>query len=285
VSRAFVETGRFPDGLPEQHQDSGDHGIRNSICHCSGAGQVGPWRGFHVRLARILYSNAIAKIRDLGSMPKILVFDSSRVLLHKSSADGLGLLAACRVLAVSRMGHKMTHGQPLCPSLASPGMLGAATGCVADRGDSSAVTKGKGHRRRKSSIAKELRSEVTQHARSIARKYRKLFAVDRRLKDRVLRLERALLPPRRGRPRNQTVTSAIALYRKLRRKFPEDKPRATWNRVYPLVIPGYDGMPELEQRTQREVLHERVRVSDCQALREVQPMPGTGRYRDTRCET
>jgi hypothetical protein len=116
-------------------------------------------------------------------------------------------------------------------------------------------------RRRRDSIPKELRIEVTQHARSIASKYRKLFVADRQLKDRVLRLLRALLPPRprrRGRPRDQTTTRAIVLYRKLRRQSPEDKPRTVWARVYPLVIPGYDGMPEMEQRTVRETLRERI---------------------------
>jgi hypothetical protein len=95
----------------------------------------------------------------------------------------------------------------------------------------------------------------------VARKYRKLFAADRRLKDRVLRLERALLPPRarrRGRPRNQTITGAIALYGKFRRQYPEEQPRIIWSRVYPLVIPGYQEMPDLEQRTAREKIREQV---------------------------
>jgi hypothetical protein len=95
----------------------------------------------------------------------------------------------------------------------------------------------------------------------IARKYRKLFAAGRRLKDRVLRLLRALLPPRprrRGRPADQTVTRAIVLYRKLRRQYPQDKPRALWSQVYPLVIPGYEAMPDLEKRTAREQLRERI---------------------------
>jgi hypothetical protein len=117
------------------------------------------------------------------------------------------------------------------------------------------------YKRRRPSIPKDLRIEVTQHARSIASKYRKLFVADRQLKDRVLRLLRALLPPRprrRGRPRDQTTTRAIVLYRKLRRQSPENKPRAIWSRVYPLAIPGYEGMSELEQRTAREKLGERI---------------------------
>jgi len=77
----------------------------------------------------------------------------------------------------------------------------------------------------------------------------------------IPRLLRALLPPRprrRGRPRNQTTSRAIILYRKLRKECPEDKPRAIWSQVYPLLIPGYADMPEVEQRTAREELQERI---------------------------
>jgi hypothetical protein len=90
-------------------------------------------------------------------------------------------------------------------------------------------------RRQEPSIPKEL-TEITQHARMLATKYRKPFDADRRMKDQVLRLERALLPPRRGRPRNQSVTRANALYRKLP-QIPEDKPRVIWIRINPLVVP------------------------------------------------
>jgi hypothetical protein len=117
------------------------------------------------------------------------------------------------------------------------------------------------HKRRRSSIPKDLRIEVTQHARSIAKKYGKLFAADRELKNRVVRLVRTQLPPRprrRGRPGDQTTTRAIVLYRKLRKQCPEDKPRALWSRIYPLVILGYADMPDVEQRTAREQLRERI---------------------------
>lgn len=113
----------------------------------------------------------------------------------------------------------------------------------------------------KPSIPKALRKEIKDHVRSIARRYRDLFMADRELKNRVLRLERAMLPPRpqsRGRPGNPMVTRAIALYRRLRRKFPEESPRAIWHRVCSVAIPGYSDMPEMEQRTAREQLRERV---------------------------
>jgi hypothetical protein len=116
-------------------------------------------------------------------------------------------------------------------------------------------------RRRKQSIPNRLRAEITQHTRSIARRYRDLFQGDRHLKDRVGRLVRALLPPRprgRGRPGDPTVTRAILIHRKLRRKFPEESPRALWNRVYPIVISGYADMSEVDQRTARGILRERI---------------------------
>jgi hypothetical protein len=116
-------------------------------------------------------------------------------------------------------------------------------------------------KRREPSIPKALRNEITQHARIIARKYRKLLATDRQLKDQLTRLFRALLPPRprrRGRPRNPTITRAIVLRQQSRRQYPEDKPRAIWNRIYPLVIRGYADMPEVDQRTAREKLREQV---------------------------
>jgi hypothetical protein len=95
----------------------------------------------------------------------------------------------------------------------------------------------------------------------MAKKYGQLFVTDRRLKDQVLRLLRALLPPRprrRGRPPNPIVTQAIVLRRKFRRQYPEDKPRAIWSRIYHLVIPAYADMSEVEQRTAREKLREQV---------------------------
>jgi len=121
-----------------------------------------------------------------------------------------------------------------------------------------AATKAK---RRKPSIPRALRKEATEHCRSIARAFGAEFKADRDLKSRVLRLARALLPPRpnpRGRPRNPTVTRAIALYRKFRRESPEESPRKLWARVYPRVIDGWANMSDLEQRNARDELRERI---------------------------
>jgi hypothetical protein len=124
-----------------------------------------------------------------------------------------------------------------------------------------APTSIKPKRRQAPTIPAELRHDVVQHARSLARRYRKLFAADRKLKECVLRLERALLPPRprrRGRPRNPVVTRAIALHAKLRRQFPDDPPRAVWVRIYEQLIPGYRELSSIEQHTAREELRERI---------------------------
>jgi hypothetical protein len=121
-----------------------------------------------------------------------------------------------------------------------------------------AATKAK---RRKPSIPWELRAEVVEHCRSITRKYGVEFKADRDLKARVLRLERALLPPRpnpRGRPRNPIVTRAITLHRKLRRESPDDSPQKLWARVYPRVIDGWANMSDLERRNARDELRERI---------------------------
>jgi hypothetical protein len=107
----------------------------------------------------------------------------------------------------------------------------------------------------------QLRKEVTEHCRSIACKYGVDFKADRDLKARVLRLERALLPPRpkpRGRPRNPIVSRALALYRKFRRKFPELSPRQLWAQVYPLVIPEWETKSDFERRCVRDELRERI---------------------------
>jgi len=121
------------------------------------------------------------------------------------------------------------------------------------------VSQGTRRRRRAPAIPRALRQELTQFARSIGRRYPNLF-VDRRRKDQLARLLRVLLPPRmrRGRPRDATVTRTITLYRRFRRKFPTEKPRVIWSRIYPIVIPQYGSMPEVEQRTARDKLREQV---------------------------
>jgi hypothetical protein len=55
------------------------------------------------------------------------------------------------------------------------------------------------------------------------------------------------------------VTQAIRLLKLYHRQFPNERPAEHWARMYPQVIPGYDGMNPVEQRDARERLRERVR--------------------------
>ena len=115
---------------------------------------------------------------------------------------------------------------------------------------------------RQAAIPKELRAEITQYARTLAKKYRHLFRGDRQMKDRTLRLVRALLPPRprrRGRPGSRDVTRAISLLRRFRRQFSEETRQQHWARVYAVVIPDFHSMIDVEQETARFALRERVR--------------------------
>ena len=153
---------------------------------------------------------------------------------------------------------------PLRPPLASPATPGADRAC--GTGDSP-TNKPKRRRRpgppipKEPRIPKELRAAVTEHACVIARQYRHLFAADRQLKDRVLHLVQALLPPRarrRGRPGLPDVTNAIRLRRQFRRQHPGKNAKQIWARVYPAVILGYDRMTELERESARNELRQRV---------------------------
>ena len=119
------------------------------------------------------------------------------------------------------------------------------------------ATKAKG---RKPSIPRELRKEVVAHVRAIARRYRSAFAAEAGLKNRVLTLTCALLPPRRrrGRPRNEETTRAILLYSRFRRQHPEEKPHQIWSRVCGALFPEYADLSEIEQQDMRHDLRERV---------------------------
>jgi hypothetical protein len=104
--------------------------------------------------------------------------------------------------------------------------------------------------------------EITHVARDLTRQNRQLFLADPKLKDRAARLLRSLLPPtprRRGRPARADVTAAIRLLRRYRNQFSDESPARRWARVYSKVIPGYDAMNAVDQRTNREELKERVR--------------------------
>ena len=94
----------------------------------------------------------------------------------------------------------------------------------------------------------------------MAKNYAYVFDGNRTANEKVIRLMRALLPPRRsrGRPRNEETTRAILLYSRFRRQHPEEKPHQTWSRVCVVLFPGYAGLREIEQQDMRQALRERV---------------------------
>ena len=120
----------------------------------------------------------------------------------------------------------------------------------------------KRQRRRQRSIPRQLRQEAMQHAREMATKYGRFFHRDRTLKHRVVKLMAALLPPRprrRGRPRDQETTRSILLYKRFRRKYPEERPCETWDRVCREMDPEYAILPDLERKDKREAFRERAK--------------------------
>src|SRR5262249_39978067 len=113
-----------------------------------------------------------------------------------------------------------------------------------------------------SPIPRELLRDVFRLGRELKRRHRAALTADPKLKDRVVRLLRSILPPkprRRGRPGIHSVTVAIKLQRSLKRKYPHERPAQIWERIYPLAIPNYESMSPLEQKNEREQLRERVR--------------------------
>jgi hypothetical protein len=119
--------------------------------------------------------------------------------------------------------------------------------------------KPKRQRRRGPAIPKKIRSEVAQFVYGLAGRYRNQFTPE--LKAKVLRLLRALLPPRRkrGRPRDPAITRAGMLFRRFRRRYPHESRYEIWNRVCLILIPGYAVLSELDQRAACENLQARVK--------------------------
>jgi hypothetical protein len=109
-------------------------------------------------------------------------------------------------------------------------------------------------------LPKQLRKEIAQQARDLSKRYD--FIADRTLKQRVVRLMAAMLPPRprrRGRPCNEEITRAILLYSRARRQHPEEKPHESWERVCVLLYPGYEALPDIARRDTCEGLRLRVK--------------------------
>jgi len=122
--------------------------------------------------------------------------------------------------------------------------------------------KRKPRRRSTPPLPAPVRKEITRIARELNRQpYRKLFTADAKLRDRVARFLRSLLPPRRkrGRPGLDSVTTAIRLRGMFRRSHPDEAWAKIWERIYPEAIANYDSMNQVEQMQARQLLRERVR--------------------------
>jgi hypothetical protein len=129
--------------------------------------------------------------------------------------------------------------------------------------DEPAIPTAPQRRRRAPAIPKELRKEVMEIARALSRKYRRDFARDRKLKDRVLTLLRATLPPRPrrpGHPPNTETTKAITLYDQFQRQHPEAKPAELWGMVASELYPEYANLSAIAQQDIRNGLSERARA-------------------------
>ena len=130
----------------------------------------------------------------------------------------------------------------------------------AARMSANARPKHKLKRRKAAAVPPAIRKEVAQFARELKRQHKSLFITDPKLKDRVGRMLRSMLPPKqnRGRPALDSVTMA-RLLKRFRRKYPSDSAARWWARVYPIAIDGYAGMPADEKRKKRQLLRDRVR--------------------------
>lgn len=117
-------------------------------------------------------------------------------------------------------------------------------------------------RRAEPELPRPVRKEIAALARKLNREHRPLFASDPVYRKRAGQFLTALLPPkprRRGRPGRPDVTQAIRLRCQFRRLFPNEPFLKIWERIYPEVIPSYEGMNWVEQKDARERLRERVR--------------------------
>jgi hypothetical protein len=111
-------------------------------------------------------------------------------------------------------------------------------------------------------LPRVIRKELATLARKLAREHRALLASDPIYRKRAGQFLTALLPPkprRRGRPGRADVSAAIRLRSRFRRQYPNERWVQIWERMYPLVIPNYATMSEMEQSDARQQLRERVR--------------------------
>jgi hypothetical protein len=122
------------------------------------------------------------------------------------------------------------------------------------------ATRKRKSQRARPPLPREVRKEIAQCAQQL-RQHRKLFIADAKLKDRVARFLRSLLPPKRkrGRPPLATVSRAIVLLKRLIDQDPHEKCSQRWKRIYPQVILDYANLTREQQRAQVVLLRDQVR--------------------------
>jgi hypothetical protein len=139
--------------------------------------------------------------------------------------------------------------------------LDAQVPAEVERHRNRAGRRSKPRRRSTAPLPAAVRKEIARLARELNRQHAELFTGDPKLRDRIARLLRSLLPPkprRRGRPGIDSVTKAIGLLGKLRKQYPDERAAKIWQRIYPEAIPNYAGMNPIDQEDARQVLRERV---------------------------
>jgi hypothetical protein len=96
----------------------------------------------------------------------------------------------------------------------------------------------------------------------LARRYARVFEGKPTLKNVAVRYLRGLLQPHRrsGRPCDQNVTTASLLFRRYRRTYPTEPYSQIWSRIYPIAIPGLNGLPPREASDQKRLLRSAVRA-------------------------
>jgi hypothetical protein len=111
-------------------------------------------------------------------------------------------------------------------------------------------------------ISKELCQVVTEFAKRLQAEFGLIFAGSQRVKHDVARMLKSQLPPlprRPGRPGSLRVTAAIHMRDQLRLSQPGKPMKEIWREIYRTLISGYDALPPIERRTERDRLHRQVR--------------------------
>jgi hypothetical protein len=98
------------------------------------------------------------------------------------------------------------------------------------------------------------RKEILASARGVSRRYAEAFKENSDLRRVAARLFLAGLQPRRrsGRPCDREITTAAMLFKRYRNQYPKEPYDRTWKRIYPVAIPGYEGLSPPSAKSMRE---------------------------------